>query len=64
MTSDLETEREGLFWFQCFINLSLAYLLMHVQPRDTHMGQCILQKQFISNLFSHTLIYAVCRCVS
>jgi len=32
--------REGLFWFRCFINLSLTYILRHLltylQPRDPH----------------------------
>jgi len=31
---------EGLFWFWCYINLSLTYLLEHLptylQPRDPH----------------------------
>jgi len=31
---------EGLFWFLCFVNLSLTYLLrqlpIYLQPRDPH----------------------------
>jgi len=46
--------REGLFWFRCFINLSFSYLLRHLltylQPRDPHgaekqpFKQCLVRQ--------------------
>jgi len=40
---------EGLFWFQCFINLSLTYLLRHLptylQPRNPCSAADMLVQQ-------------------
>jgi len=37
---------EGLFWFRCFINLSLSYLLRHLptylQPQNPHRASWLV----------------------